>query len=76
MKTIIASALAALALVVGASASQAQPVVKWHFPYKAAPYGVWVEPAQNAAPVQAVRTAKHRHQAVRPYTTSKKQVIG
>lgn len=71
MKTIIKTTLATLALVVGASASQAQPVVKWHFPYKAAPYGVWVEPAQKAAPVQAVRTAKHRHKAVQVYATSK-----
>jgi len=75
MKTIIKTTLATLALVVGASASQAQPVVEWHYPYKSAPYGVWVEPAQKVAPVQVVRTAKHRHHAAPMLTASKKQVI-
>lgn len=71
MKTIIKSTLAAIALVVGASASQAQPVVKWHFPYKAAPYGVWVEPAQKVAPVKIVRHGKHVHKLI----AGKTQVI-
>lgn len=75
MKTIIKTTLATLALFVGASASQAQPVVEWHFPNKGAPYGVWVEPAQKAAPVQVVRTAQHRHHAVLVHTAGKKQVI-
>ena len=74
MKTIIKMTLATLALVVGASASQAQPVVEWHFPYKGAPYGVWVEPDQKATSIQLVRTAKHRHHAVGVRTVSKKQV--
>lgn len=74
MKTIVKTTLAALALVVGASASHAQPVVEWHFPYKSAPYGVWVEPAQKAASVQVLLTAKHRHHAVRVQNASKKQV--
>lgn len=61
MKTIIKTTIAALALVVGASASQAQPLVEWHYPYKAAPYGVWVKPAKKAAPAQTVRHGKHVH---------------
>lgn len=71
MKTIIKTTLAGLALVVGASASQAQPRVEWHFPYKAAPYGVWVEPAQKAAPVKIVRHGNHVHKLI----AGKTQVI-
>ncbi|MBX9684795.1 MAG: hypothetical protein K2X41_13510 [Hyphomicrobium sp.] len=72
MKTIIKTTLAALALVVGASASQAQPGVPvWHFPYKGAPYATQAEPAVKAAPVKIVRHGKHVHKLI----AGKTQVI-
>lgn len=74
MKTIIKTTLAALALVVGASASQAQPgVPMWHFPYKGAPYATQAQPIQRATPVQQVRHAKHAVAQVR--TASKLHAI-
>lgn len=74
MKTIIKTTLATLALVVGASASQAQPGVPvWHFPYKGAPYATQAEPIQQVAPVRLVQHAKHAVAKVR--TSRKSQVI-
>ncbi len=40
MKTTLTSALAALTLVVGLSAGQAQAHTEWRYPYKGAPYAV------------------------------------
>lgn len=40
MKTIIASALAAMTLTVGVFAGQAQAHTQWRFPYQSAPYAV------------------------------------
>lgn len=58
MKTIIKSAIVALSLIAGTSASQAQPGTPWlHFPYKGAPYATQSAPVQQAAPLQVVRTA-------------------
>lgn len=74
MKTIIKTTLAGLALVVGASASQAQPGVPvWHFPYKGAPYATQVEPSKQTTAVQVVRHAKHA--VAHRRTASKTQVI-
>lgn len=73
MNTIIKTAIAALTLVAGASASQAEPQTVWHFPYKGAPYVTRVEPAHTAAPVQVLRKAMHAAGHVR--TASKTQVI-
>lgn len=73
MKTIIKTAIVALTLIAGASASQAKPELVWHFPYKGMPYGTWVEPAKKAAPVQTARRAKHA--AVHLRVASKTQVI-
>lgn len=71
MKTIIKTTLTALALVVGASASQAETVL--HFPYKGAPYATQAEPTRNVAANEAkvkrtlhyVKIAKksHKHAA-------------
>ena len=47
MKTIIKTTLATLAVVVGASASQAETV--WHTPFKGAPYATHTEPTRNVA---------------------------
>lgn len=57
MKTIIKSAIAAIALAAGASASQAEVV--WHFPYKAAPYTTKSETAIKAAPVYTSQKVNH-----------------
>ena len=74
MKTIIKTTLATLALVVGASASQAQPGYPvWHFPYKGAPYATQAEPVKQAAAFQVVRHAKHA--VAHKRTGSKTQVI-
>jgi len=75
MKTIIKTTLAALALVVGASAGQAQPETVWHYPYKGQPYATQSAPTYKAASVQTARTANHVHHAARMRTASKKQVI-
>lgn len=57
MKTIIKTAIAALSLAAGASASQADVV--WHFPYKGAPYATRTETATKAAPVHTTQKANH-----------------
>lgn len=59
MKTIIKTTIAALALAVGASASQAETV--WHFPYKGAPYVTQSAPAMQVAPVRVKRHGNHVH---------------
>ena len=70
MKAIIKTTLATLVLVVGASASQAQPGVPvWHFPYKGAPYATQAEPQRNVGVSETkakrtlhyVKTAKKSH---------------
>ena len=74
MKTIIKTTLTALALVVGASASQAQSGYPyWHPINNGAPYTTQAEPEQHVVPVQVVRHAKHAIAQVR--TASKTQVI-
>ena len=73
MKTIIKTAIAALSLVAGASASQAEGQIVWHYPYKFKPYATRVEPAQQAAPVQVLRKATHAASYVR--TAGKMHVI-
>ena len=65
MKTIIKTAIVAFAVVAGAGAGQAQAQTVWQFPYKGAPYATQVDPAQKAAPVRAVRKAKHSAAHVR-----------
>ncbi len=75
MKTIIKTTIAALTLVVGASAGQAQAETVLHFPYKSAPYATQSAPVYKAASVHVARTAKHQDQAARVRTASKKQVI-
>ena len=62
MKAIIKTTLATFVLVVGASASQAQPGVPvWHFPYKSAPYATQAEPQSNVgvSGTKAKRTLHH-----------------
>ena len=67
MKTIIKTTLAAFAVAIGASASQAATM--WHFPYKGAPYATQTEPTRNVAANEAkakrtlhyVKIAKKSH---------------
>lgn len=56
MKTIVKTAIVALTLIAGASASQAQPQLVMHFPFKGMPYGTWVESAHKAAPEAVGKT--------------------
>jgi len=61
MKTIINSAILALAVVGGASVGQAQAETVWHFPYKGAPYATQSAPVQQASPVRVTRHGNHVH---------------
>jgi len=61
MKTIISSAILALAVVGGASVSQAKAETVWHFPYKGAPYATPSAPVKKAPPVRVTRHGNHVH---------------
>lgn len=72
MKTIISTAVSALFLTLGASASNADVV--WHYPHKGAPYATTTEPA---TPVPAQRKARISKRPAQPaQMTTTRQIVG